>query len=146
MIESSPSKGGGAINLCALVFASLLICLLAAQESDELSRRPDNGTHDFVDGIKVFPLPGKPFSGRRTTEWTRTLEDGTGVTTQLYAMVARGSEGRTLREVRSFVPADSSQPSKLKEIGFSTLSPTRQPPARSRPTAARSRAIMGRPF
>lgn len=102
---------------CALLAVSLLfVSILAAQNSDEPLRGPDGGTHYFVDGIKVLPLPGKPFLGRSTTEWTRTLEDGTAVTTHLYAMVARDSQGRIYREVRSFVPADSDEQSKLKEI------------------------------
>lgn len=103
----------------ALLTASLLLicCTVAAQDpSDQSARGPDGGTHYFVDGIKVLPAPGKPFFGRSTTEWTRTLEDGSVVTTRLFAMVARDSQGRIFREVRSFVPAESNEQSKLKEI------------------------------
>jgi hypothetical protein len=101
----------------ALLAASLLFaCTLIAQPSGESSRGPDGGTQYFVDGIKVLPASGKPFSGRSTTEWTRTLEDGTVMTIHLYAMVARDSQGRIFREVRGFVPLDSSEPSKLTEI------------------------------
>jgi hypothetical protein len=101
----------------ALLTVSLLFaCTLVAQDSEEPSRGPDGGTQYFVDGIKVLPVPGKPFSGRSSTEWTRTLEDGTVMTTHLFAMVARSSEGRIFREVRSFVPLNSSEQSKLKEI------------------------------
>jgi hypothetical protein len=99
----------------ALLLASFLFCLpLAAQDSDdEPSRGPDGGTHYPVDGISVRPLPGKPFSGRSTTEWTRTLEDGTVVTTHLFTVVARDSQGRIYREGHKFVPADSNEKSKL---------------------------------
>jgi hypothetical protein len=88
-----------------LALLLLLIYPLAAQESDALSRGPDGETRYFVEGIKVLPLAGKPFSGRSTTEWTRTLEDGSVVTTRLYAMVARDSQGRIYREKRSLFPA-----------------------------------------
>jgi hypothetical protein len=102
------------MKLWALLLASFLFCLpLAAQDSDEPSRGPDGGTHYFVDGISVRPLPGKPFSGRSTTEWTRTLEDGSVVTTHLFAMVARDSQGRIYREGHKFVPANSNEQSKL---------------------------------
>lgn len=93
----------------------LLACSLAAQQADDLSRGRDGGTRYFVEGIKVLPL-SKPFSGRSTTEWTRTLEDGTVVTTHLFAIVARDSQGRIYRERRSFVPVNSDQQSRLKDI------------------------------
>jgi len=101
--------------------ALLALCLLltrplAAQESNAPSRGPDGETRYLVEGIKVLPLAGKPFSGRSTTEWTRTLEDGTVVTTRLYAMVARDSQGRIYREKRKFVPSNSDQQSRLTAV------------------------------
>jgi hypothetical protein len=105
------------MKACALLVVSLLLaCTFAAQESDEASRGPDGGTRYHVDGIKVLPVTGKPFSGRSTTEWTRNLADGTVVTTHLFALVARDSQGRIYRERRSFVPANTDEQSKLKEI------------------------------
>jgi TonB family protein len=105
------------MRLSALLVAPLLIsCTLLAQDSDEPSRGPDGGTRVRVEGIKVLPLPGKPFSGRSTTEWTRTLEDGTVVKTHLFAMVARDSQGRIYRERRHFVPSDSTKQSALTHI------------------------------
>lgn len=105
------------MKACALLAGLLLVAPpLVAQDSEESMRGPDGGTHYFVDGVKVLPLPGKPFSGRSTTEWTRSLEDGTSLTTRLFAIVARDSQGRIFREVRSFVPINSSEQSKLKEI------------------------------
>lgn len=87
----------------------LTVSCLFAQDSDELMRGPDGGTTYHVDGISVRPLPGQPFSGRGTTEWTRTLQDGSVVTTHLFAMVARDSQGRIYREGRNFVPVNSDQ-------------------------------------
>jgi hypothetical protein len=74
-----------------------------------MMRGPDGGTTYHVDGISVRPLPGQPFSGRSTTEWTRTLEDGSAVTSHLFALVARDGQGRIYREKRNFVPANSDQ-------------------------------------
>jgi hypothetical protein len=47
---------------------------------------------------------------------TRNLEDGSVVTTQLYASVARDSQGRIYRERRTFVPANSNAEPRVKEI------------------------------
>src|SRR5580700_7393542 len=100
------------------VFAAsaLLACSVAAQESSEPLRGPDGGTRVHVDGIQVLPVAGKPFSARDSIEWTRTLEDGSVVTTHLTAMVARDSEGRIRRERTTFVPADSNEQSKPMEM------------------------------
>jgi hypothetical protein len=89
-------------------------------------RGPDGGTSYHVDGISVRPLPGEPFSGRSTTEWTRTLEDGSVVTTHLFAMVARDSQGRIYREGRNFVPANSDrQPTRWRFMIFDPITHTR---------------------
>src|SRR5580658_495491 len=95
--------------LAALAAFFLIASSLFAQDSEELMRGPDGGTTYHVDGISVRPLAGQPFSGRGTTEWTRTLEDGSVVTTHLFAMVARDSQGRIYREGRGFVPAGSNE-------------------------------------
>lgn len=90
-----------------LVAFLLIVSSLLAQDSEELMRGPDGGTSYHVDGISVLPLPAQPFSGRSTTEWTRTLQDGSIVTVHLFAMVARDSQGRIYREGRNFVPVSS---------------------------------------
>jgi hypothetical protein len=69
-----------------------------------------------VAGIQVLPVTGKPFSGRDSIEWTRTLEDGSVVTTRLTALVARDSQGRIRRERVTFVPANSNEQSKPMEM------------------------------
>jgi len=101
--------------LLFLVVSALLACSLPAQESSDTSRGPDGGTRVHVSGIQVLPVTGKPFSGRDSIEWTRTLEDGSVVTTHLTAIVARDSQGRIRRERTNFVPADSNEQSKPME-------------------------------
>jgi len=100
----------------------LIVSSLFAQDAEELMRGPDGGTTYHVDGISVRPLPGRPFSGRSTTEWTRTLEDGSVVTTHLFAMVARDSQGHIYRETRNFVPVNSDQ--EPKRFRFKIADPT----------------------
>lgn len=95
-----------------LLFASHV----AAQDDTEEFRAPDRGTEIRVHGIQILPATGKPFSGRDHIEWTRTLEDGSVVSTELYAFLARDSQGRIYREHASFVPVNSNQPVKRREI------------------------------
>jgi hypothetical protein len=109
-----------------LAVSALLSCTLAAQESDEPFRGPDRGTIVRVPGIQILPAAGKPFSGRDHIEWKRTLEDGTVVTTELYAALARDSQGRIYREHMSFVPGNSNQQSRRREIDlFNPVAHTR---------------------
>jgi hypothetical protein len=105
------------MKLYALLAAFLVLTYtLAAQESDETFRGPDRGTIVRVPGIQILPVAGRPFSGRDHIEWTRTLGDGTVVTTHLYAFLARDGQGRIYREHVSFVPMNSNQQSRRREM------------------------------
>ncbi len=108
------------MRLCALllVAASLLpACRLTAQEpTEEPSRGPDAGTEYRVHGIQVLPAVGRPFSALDNIVWTRNLEDGSKVTTYLYATVARDSQGRIYREHRAFVPSNTYQESQRRDF------------------------------
>jgi hypothetical protein len=105
-------------GLLLLIGYSLLTVTLAAQEPAEVLRGPDRGTQYRVHGIQVLPAPGRAFSARDKIEWTRTLEDGSVITTRLFATVARDSQGRIYREHRSFVPANSNQQSRWIDMVF----------------------------
>lgn len=92
-------------------FSSVVI---AAQEP---SRGPDGGTsRTHVSGVEILAIPGKPFSANTSTDWTRTLANGSTITTHLDAFLARDSKGRIYRERHRFVPADPNAHSPLKEI------------------------------
>jgi hypothetical protein len=105
---------------CALLTVSLLLaCALSAQESDGSLRGPDGGTRFRVAGIEILPATGRPFSGRDNIEWTRNLEEGSVVTTHLFATMARDSQGRIYRERVPFVPANSDQQPKPTEFSLS---------------------------
>lgn len=94
----------------------LAVQVVVAQEASEPMRGPDGHTSYHVAGIEVLPVTGKPFFAKDNIVWTRKLEDGSTVTTQLFAVVARDSQGRIYRERRSFVPANSDKESRLQEI------------------------------
>jgi hypothetical protein len=101
----------------AVLVASILVTYpLRAQDLADSFRGPDLGTDEHVHGIQILPAVGKPFTGRDHIEWTRKLEDGSVVTTELYALLARDSQGRIYREHRGFVPPNSSRESRLIDI------------------------------
>jgi hypothetical protein len=101
------------ISLAGIVF---IAGGLAAQEP---LRGPDGGTTTRVSGVELLAIPGKPFSAKSSTEWTRTLADGSTITTRLEANLARDSRGRIYRERHTFVPANSGRPAPLNEIHIS---------------------------
>ena len=74
-----------------------------ALTAQERSRGPDGGTHTRVSGVEVLAIPGKPFSANTSTDWTRTLEDGSTMTLYLDAILARDGEGRVYRERHTFI-------------------------------------------
>jgi hypothetical protein len=100
------------------VFAApvLLACALVAQESAELMRGPDAGMSSKVHGITVRPATGRPFSARDYVKCTRNLENGTPVTTYLFANLARDSQGRIYREAHSLVSTNNYRLSKRTDI------------------------------
>lgn len=109
---------GGRMRLSALLLFAVSIspCSSAAQESSEPVHGPDGETTYRVHGIQVLPATERPFSARDHIVWTRSALDGTRITTELYALVARDAQGRIYRERRTFIPVNSNQSSRQLEI------------------------------
>jgi len=106
------------MNRCARFFPlgfALVAGVLFAQEP---LRAPDGGTTFHVAGVELLPIQGIPLTGKSSVQWTRTLEDGSTVTVQEQANLARDSQGRMYRERRSFVPVNSDRESPLTELQF----------------------------
>ena len=99
--------------LFLVVTSAVTALTLSAQEP---LRGPDGGTTYHVAGVELLSIPGKPFSAKSRTDWTRTLEDGTVVKTHLEANLGRDNQGRIYRERRSFVPDGSDQSSRLLSV------------------------------
>ena len=93
--------------LCLLAGLAFMAGSIAAQEPE---RGPDASASTRVPGISLLALPGKPFSGIDNIEWTRTLEDGSTITTHTTAQLARDSQGRMYRENHHFVPLGKKSP------------------------------------
>ncbi|MGA2888008.1 MAG: hypothetical protein ABSE51_08140 [Terracidiphilus sp.] len=101
---------------CSLFFLAGLAFIAGGLAAQEPSRGPDGGTTYHVSGVELLAIPGKPFSAKTSTEWTRTLADGSKLTSRLEANLARDSQGRIYRERHSFVPANSDRQAPLYEI------------------------------
>jgi hypothetical protein len=102
-----------AFLLIAGCFFSVLV--FAAQEP---SRGPDHiaSSRTRVSGIEILPIPNKPFSANRSTDWTHKLADGRTITEHVDAFLARDSYGRIYQERHRFVRAGSGDPAPLRGI------------------------------
>ena len=100
----------------ALVSLAGIVLIAGGLAAQEPLRGPDGGTSTRVSGVELLAVRGLPFSARTTTEWTRTLPNGSTITTRLEANLARDSRGRIYRERRTFVPANSDRQAPLNEI------------------------------
>jgi hypothetical protein len=100
-------------------FFLLVACVFLGGDAatQEPSRGPDAGIgHGHIPGVDVLPIPNSQFSAKTTTEWVRTLEDGSTVNLHLDAFLARDSHGRVYRENHHFVPANTKAEAPLYEI------------------------------
>ncbi len=85
---------------------------------------PDGGTSFHIQSIDIAPLKGAPFSATVTTEWTRTLADGTTATIKNHRTVARDSTGRAFQERRNFSPTGDVEPTAVFALEY--FDPVRQ--------------------
>lgn len=99
--------------LCAFAF---LATSLLAQTVAQTSLGSEATTRTHINGIRILPVSGKPFSGTDSVDWTRVLEDGSAVARHHDAKLARDSQGRIYRENVTGVPANSGQKSHVFEI------------------------------
>ena len=68
---------------------------------------PDSGISGHVEGLFIPLIGGEPFHARIPVRITRQLPDGTTVEQKYYTLAARDGKGRTYREGRDVVAADS---------------------------------------
>jgi hypothetical protein len=98
------------VRRCALGFLAGLALIAVSIAAQEPVRGPDASASTRVPGILLLAIPGKPLSGIDNIEWTRTLEDGSTITTHTTANLARDSQGRIYRENHHFAPLDKKSP------------------------------------
>ncbi len=90
----------------------------AAAQQAAPPHAPDGGTRVRIQSIDILPTPNAPFSATVTTEWIRTLPDGTTSTLKNHRTVARDSAGRVFEERRSFAPNGDTQETRLASLQF----------------------------
>jgi hypothetical protein len=106
----------------SILFLASALCTLSlfpalySQSEDGVTRAPDGGVSEHVDGIFIPAISGAPFSARLNADISSQLPDGTTVEKKFINMLARDSEGRIYKERRRIVPADSPGESPLTQF------------------------------
>ena len=97
--------------LCLIVFTSLL-------HAQAPTHTPDGRVFEHLQSVTILPKPSAPFSATVTTEWTRSLADGTTVTLKNHRTVARDSTGRIFQERRYLTPDGDRQESAITALEY----------------------------
>jgi hypothetical protein len=106
----------------ASVLVSLLFSLAFAWSSAVAQQAdPVGGVRTRIVGIEIPTVANAPFTAKVLVTWNRPLVGGGTVSRKYYTQVARDSQGRVRREIRGFIPADSSEEPPLRT--FTILDP-----------------------
>jgi hypothetical protein len=89
-----------------LLSFALVLPAAFAQDVKPGTHAPDGNVQERFMSIIIPPKTGAPFTSMVRAEWTRTLEDGSTMTTWNRRVVARDSAGRIFQERRTLVPTD----------------------------------------
>ena len=107
------------LPIALLTFACAALIGQTTSASVTHAPDPDSGMVGHVDGIFIPLIPGQPFHARIAVQVTRQLPDGTMVAQKYYTLAARDETGRTYREARDIVPADSDkEPPLIRSIVY----------------------------
>jgi hypothetical protein len=79
------------------------------------------GIRAHIEGIEIPSIANAPFTAKVLVTWNRPLVGGGTVSRKYYTEVARDSQGRVHREIRDFIPADSTAEPPLRS--FTILDP-----------------------
>jgi hypothetical protein len=107
-----------AFFLLLVIVAGSSLGRMTAQSPDEAIHAPSGGVRTMVVSIWVPPLPGAPFTATVTTQWKRTLDDGSTVTIGNHRRIARDNSGRIFQERRNLYPADDPRENELNRLEF----------------------------
>jgi hypothetical protein len=103
--------------------ASLLLGLslgftFAGAQAFAQSSTSDGGIRTHIQGIDIPSVSGAPFTAKVIVTWDEPLVGGGSIARKYYTMVARDAQGRVHREVRSFIPANSSAEPPLRSFSI----------------------------
>jgi hypothetical protein len=93
-----------------------LLALTNFATAQDLSDAPDGKVHTRIEGIKIPSVANAPFTAKIVVLWDQPLVGGGTISHKYFTMVARDAQGRVHREVRDFIPADSSAEPPLRSI------------------------------
>jgi hypothetical protein len=115
--------GGLSVRRAAflLLFAGITGCsvqVLIAQSPDQPLHAPSGGVQWSFASIFVPPVAGAPFTATVTTEWKRTLDDGSTVTIGNRRTIARDGTGRVFQERRYVLPAGDPRENQINRLEF----------------------------
>jgi len=103
--------------------ASLLLSLflgftLAPAQNVAQSSTADGGLRTQIQGIGIPSISGAPFTAKVVVTWDEPLVGGGSISRKYYTLVARDAQGRVHREIRNFVPANSSAEPPLRSFSI----------------------------
>ncbi len=110
-------KRAAFVLLFALV-AGFSVRTILAQSSDQPVHAPSGGVQWSFASIFVPPVAGAPFTATVTTEWKRTLEDGSTVTIGNRRTIARDDAGRVFQERRNVLPAGAPHENEVNRLEY----------------------------
>jgi hypothetical protein len=110
-------KRAAFVLLFALV-AGISVRVVLAQSPDDSLHAPSGGVRTMVISIAVPPLPGAPFTATVTTEWKRSLDDGSTVTIGNHRTIARDNSGRVFEERRNLYPSGDPRENDINRLEF----------------------------
>jgi len=99
----------------------LSICFALAAVPTISQQIPAGNVRMHIQGIQIPPVGDAPFTAKVVVRWDRPLVGGGTNSQKYYTLVARDSQGRVRREIRAFVPADSTVEPPLRS--FTILDP-----------------------
>ena len=106
------------LRFTSLILGGFLALGLSGRAQTATAHAPDGGTTFHIQSIDIAPLTGAPFTATVTTEWSRTLADGSTATTRNHRTVARDSTGRIFQERRRFTSNGDVQPTPLDALEY----------------------------
>jgi hypothetical protein len=107
-----------AFFILVAIIAGFSVRAILAQSSDEPLHAPSGGVQWSFASIAVPSIPGAPFTATVTTEWKRTLDDGSTVTIGNRRTIARDDAGRVFQERRFVLPAGDPRENQINRLEF----------------------------
>lgn len=94
-------------TVVVLAIALLVSSVSLIAQAPAETRPADGGTKEMLMSIFIPPVPNAPFTTTLSTQWVRTLEDGSTLALENHRIIMRDSAGRIFQERCLLVPSGS---------------------------------------